>query len=49
MKSEKNKKKLVITASEDIVKRFREHIELVGYNQSLLIEKILKDFLKKNG
>ncbi len=43
----KKVKRLHFKVDERIAKRFKEHIDLVGYDTSKLIEKILKNFLKK--
>ena len=43
----KKVKRLHFEIDEEIAKRFKEHVELVGYDPAKLVEKILKNFLKK--
>ena len=40
-------KRLHFEIDEKLATRFKEHIDLVGYDQGKLVEKILKSFLKK--
>ncbi len=43
----KKVKRLHFEIDEKLATRFREHVELVGYDPGKLVEKILKNFLKK--
>lgn len=43
----KKVKRLHFEIDEKLATRFREHVELVGYDSGKLVEKILKNFLKK--
>jgi hypothetical protein len=43
----KKVKRLHFEIDEKLATRLKEHVELVGYDQSKLVEKILKNFLKK--
>lgn len=43
----KKVKRLHFEIDEKLAKRFREHIDSVGYDPGKLVEKILKNFLKK--
>ena len=43
----KKVKRLHFKIDEKLATRFKEHVDLVGYDQGKLIEKILKNFLKK--
>jgi hypothetical protein len=43
----KKVKRLHFNIDEKLATRFKEHIDLVGYDQGKLVEKILKNFLKK--
>ncbi len=43
----KKVKRLHFEIDEKLAKRFKDHVDLVGYDQGKLIEKILKSFLKK--
>jgi len=43
----KKVKRLHFEIDEKLATRFKEHVDLVGYDQGKLVEKILKNFLKK--
>jgi len=43
----KKVKRLHFKIDEKLATRFKEHVDLVGYDQGKLVEKILKNFLKK--
>ena len=43
----KKVKRLHFEIDEKLATRFREHVDLVGYDSGKLVEKILKNFLKK--
>ena len=43
----KKVKRLHFNIDEKLATRFKEHIDLVGYDQGKLVEKILKNFLKR--
>jgi len=43
----KKVKRLHFEIDEKLATKFREHVELVGYDPGKLVEKILKNFLKK--
>ena len=44
---DKKLKRLHFAIDEKIAKRFKEHIDSVGYDQGKLVERILINFLKK--
>ncbi len=43
----KKVKRLHFKIDEKLATRFKEHVDLVGYDQGKLVEKILKNFLIK--
>ncbi len=43
----KKLKRLQFKIDEEVANRFKEHVDLVGYDQGKLVEKILKSFLKR--
>jgi hypothetical protein len=39
---------LYLTLDNEIINRYKEHLDMVGYDKNKLFEKIIIDFLKKN-
>jgi len=39
---------LYLTLDNEIIERYKEHLDLVGYDKNKLFERIIVDFLKKN-
>lgn len=42
------KANLYLILNDDIIKRYKEHLDEVGYDKNKLFEKIIIDFLKRN-
>ena len=39
---------LYLTLDNEIINRYKEHLDMVGYDKNKLFERIIIDFLKKN-
>lgn len=39
---------LYLILDDEIIKRYKEHLDEVGYDKNKLFERIIIDFLKKN-
>jgi hypothetical protein len=39
---------LYLILDNDIINRYKEHLDMVGYDKNKLFERIIIDFLKKN-
>ena len=39
---------LYLTLNDEIINRYKEHLDMVGYDKNKLFERIIIDFLKKN-
>jgi hypothetical protein len=39
---------LYLTLDDEIINRYKEHLDMVGYDKNKLFEKIIIDFLKRN-
>lgn len=42
------KANLYLILDDDIITRYKEHLDMVGYDKNKLFEKIIIDFLKRN-
>jgi hypothetical protein len=42
------KKNIFLLLDDEIVTRYKEHLDKVGYDKNKLFERIIIDFLKKN-
>lgn len=42
------KSKLDVSINPEVLKKYKDHLENVGYDKNKLFEKILEDFFKKN-
>jgi hypothetical protein len=42
------KANLYLILNDDIITRYKEHLDEVGYDKNKLFEKIIIDFLKRN-
>lgn len=39
---------LYLILNDDIIRRYKEHLDIVGYDKNKLFERIIIDFLKNN-
>ncbi len=42
------KTNIYLILNDDIIERYKEHLNMVGYDKNKLFEKIIIDFLKRN-
>ncbi len=42
------KTNIYLILNNDIIERYKEHLNMVGYDKNKLFEKIIIDFLKRN-